>query len=106
MPLSEQRFGRDDVAEALRHLLRAHVDEAIVNPEARERRTCVGAAALRNLILVMRENEVEAAAVDVDGLAKVGADHRRAFDMPAGTAPPPRRIPADHAVGTRLPQDE
>ena len=73
MPLRQQLARRDDVAEALRHLLGAHVDEAVVHPEARERRAGVGAAALRDLILVVREDEVEPAAVDVDRLAEMGA---------------------------------
>src|SRR4051795_10502436 len=102
----EKLVRRDDIAEALRHLLRAHVDEAVVDPEARERQSAVGAAALRDLILMMREDEVEPAAMDVDRLAKVALDHRRALDMPAGAAPAPWRIPADHTVGARLPQHE
>ena len=73
MPLCQQLGRRDDVAEALRHLLGAHVDEAVVHPEARERRSAVGAAALRDLVLVVREDEVEPAAVDVDRLAQMSA---------------------------------
>src|SRR5690242_8970491 len=102
-----QEFGRsDDVAKALRHLFRAHVDEAVVNPEAGERRAGVSAAALRDLILVMWEDEVEPAAVDVDRLAEVALDHRRAFEVPAGPAAAPRAVPADHALAARLPQHE
>ena len=53
-----QQFRRgDDIAEALRHLLAAHVDEAVVDPEARERRAGVRAAALRDLILVVGEDQ-------------------------------------------------
>ena len=84
----------------------AEIDEAVVHPVARERRAAVGAAALRDLILVVREDEVDAAAVDVDGLAQMRADHRRTFDVPAGPAAAPRRVPADHALGDRLPQHE
>jgi hypothetical protein len=56
----------------------------------------MGAAALGDLVLVMREDEVEAAAVDVDRLSEVALDHGRAFDVPAGAAPAPWAIPADH----------
>src|SRR5579872_2951811 len=95
-----------DIPEALRHLLRAHVDETIVHPIARKRRAAVGAAALRDLILVVRKDEVESAAMDVDRLAKMIVDHRRTFDMPSGPAPAPGRIPADHPFRAWLPQDE
>ena len=33
-------------------------------------------------------------------------DHGRAFDVPAGSAPTPRRIPANHTLAARLPQHE
>ena len=73
MSLCQQLRRRDDIAEALRHLLGAHVDEAVVHPVARERRAAVRAAALRDLILVVREDEVEPAAMDVDRLAEMRA---------------------------------
>src|SRR5579884_1843003 len=104
MTLRQKLRWRDDVAEALRHLLRAHVDEAVVHPKARERCSGVSAAALSDLVLVVREDEVEPAAMDIDGLAKMLLDHRRALDVPTGAPPGPRRIPADHAFFTRLPQ--
>jgi hypothetical protein len=43
---------------------------------------------------MMREDEVEPAAVDVEHLAQDLARHRRAFDMPARPAAAPGRIPA------------
>ena len=61
-----------------------------MHPVSGERRPAMRAAALRDLILVMREDEVETAAVDVDRLAKVRGNHRRAFDMPAGPPATPR----------------
>ena len=54
----------------------------------------------------MREGEVDAAAVDVDGFAEQGFGHRRALDMPAGTAPTPGRLPARLRVGGGLPEHE
>jgi hypothetical protein len=44
--------------------------------------------------------------VDVDRLAQMPLDHRRAFDVPAGTAAAPGRVPADGARRRGLPQDE
>jgi len=37
MAVRKQLSGRDDIAEALRHFLGAHIDEAVVHPEARQR---------------------------------------------------------------------
>src|ERR1051325_8637811 len=48
---------------------------------------------LRDLILMMREDEIDAAGVNVKRLAKVLHRHRRALDMPARTAATDRRIP-------------
>src|SRR6185436_10829654 len=96
----------NDIAEAFRHFLGAHVDEAIVHPISRQRLAPMRAAALGDLILMVRENEVEAAAVDVDRLAQMLADHRRTFDVPAGPAAAPWAVPADHALVAWLPQHE
>ena len=102
--LRQQILDRHDIAERLRHLLRAHVDEAVVDPVAREWGAGVGAAALGEFVLVMGEDEVLAAAVDVDCFAQVRADHRAAFDVPPGAAPPPRAVPANLCPDARLPQ--
>ena len=97
---------RVGVAERLRHLLL--VDDQIldVHPEARER-LAGRAFALRDLVLVVREDQVDAAGVDVDRrLAEQPQRHRRALEVPARAA---RRI--DHVPGRlvrlgRLPQHE
>jgi hypothetical protein len=44
------------------------------------------ALALRDLVLVVRELQVQAAAVDVEGLAEQRAAHGRALDVPARAA--------------------
>ena len=77
-----------------------------MHPDAGQRRAVMGALALGNLILVMRKLQVDAAAVDVDGLAQLCPDHRRAFDVPAGAAPAPRGVPARLIVGAGFPQHE
>ena len=65
------------------------------------------AARLRELVLVVREDEVEPAAVDLEGRAEELLGHRRALDVPARPAPPPRRVPRRVlALLVRLPERE
>ena len=70
------------------------------------KRAAVGALGLGDLILVVREDEVKAAGVDVDGRAEVFVDHSRALDMPAGTSLAPAGIPVRLAFFFRLPEYE
>ena len=87
----------------------------------RSRAEC--AAGLRDLVLVVREDKVDAAAMDVEDvlvgvvafqpaaerLEQLGHRHGRAFDMPARPAEPGdacRRRPARLARLRRLPQHE
>jgi len=63
-----------------------------------------GSLRLGDLVVVVRELEVDAARVDVDLRAKDGAAHGRALDVPAGTTPPPRRLPSRLARLRPLPQ--
>src|SRR5438552_4441488 len=48
---------------------------------------------LRDLILVMRKDEIGAAAVNVQRLTKEIDCHRRALEVPTRTAAPPWRVP-------------
>src|SRR5271168_3589648 len=73
---------------------------AVMNPDIGHDVAAEGAAALRDFILVMREDEVDAAAVDIEGFAQMLPAHRRAFEMPAGPATAPRAVPAG-LVGSR-----
>ena len=102
----EQVVGHDDVAQALAHLLAGHVEEAVVHPHPRELAAAVGADALGQLVLMVREDQVDAAAVDVDGQAELALDHRRAFDVPAGAPRTPGAVPHRLAGLRRLPEHE
>src|SRR3546814_4803688 len=64
---------------SLRHLLGVHRDKAVVHPVAGDRRAMVGAAALRDLVLMVREDQVLPARVNVDRIAQMLLDHGRAF---------------------------
>ena len=59
---------------------------------------------LRDLVLMMREDEVAAAPVKVKCLAEVLHRHRGAFDVPSGASLPPRAVPCGFARLCRFPQ--
>ena len=63
-PLLEDVAQRGDVAERLRHLLAGELEHPVVHPDARE--LAAARARLRELVLVVREDEVEPAAVDLE----------------------------------------
>ena len=49
----------------------------------------MGALGLGDFVLVVGKDEIDAAAMDVEGLAQQRLAHGRAFDVPAGTAAAP-----------------
>src|SRR5207244_2452852 len=87
---------REEVAEALRHLGAPHVEEFGVKPAAHER-LAGRRLRLRDLVLVMRKDEVYAAGVEVEGLDAEPAHrlkrHRRAFEMPPRAAAAEGSVP-------------
>src|SRR5690606_7467083 len=72
-------------------LLAGGGDPGVVHPVGGEPLT--GGTRLGLLVLVVREAQIHAAAVDVEGVAEILAGHRRALDVPAGTTAAPRRGP-------------
>src|SRR5207247_8386035 len=48
---------------------------------------------LRDLVLVVRKHQIDAAAMEVECRTQVSLVHRRACDVTAGTSPSKRRIP-------------
>src|SRR5262249_58664218 len=89
----------------LRHLVFAEVDEAVVDPIAGER-LMRHRLDLRDLALVVREDQVLAAAVDVERRAEIAHGHRGALDVPAGTTRAPGTRPRGLIRLGRLPQGE
>jgi hypothetical protein len=82
-----------NVAEPLAHLGSGCVGEMFgVQPVAGER-LAVSGLGLRDLVLVVGKEEIDAARVDVEGVAEVRLAHRGALDVPAGPSAPERRIP-------------
>ena len=101
----EQVAGEHDVAQRLGHLLAAVAHELAVMPGPYERFGLHGHR-LRLFALVVREHQVDAAAVQVHGRAEKGACHGATADVPAGHA---GAVPARDlrlAVAGRPPQHE
>ncbi len=57
-----------------------------MHPVMRHDIAAMGAAGLRDLVFVVREDQVEATAVNVELLAEIGRRHGRALDVPTGAA--------------------
>jgi hypothetical protein len=95
----------EEIAERLGHLLVVDADELVVHPVLHEL-LVGGTLGLRDLVLMVRELEVHAAAVDVEGRTEQRRAHRRALDVPAGPALAPARRPFRLVGLGPLPQHE
>src|SRR6185436_11213051 len=95
----------EEVLRRLRHLLAVQVHEAVLDPEASERLPRRGLR-LRDLVLVVREDEILPAAVEIERLAQVLHRHGRALDVPAGTPRSPGARPRRFARLGSLPERE
>src|ERR1019366_8727619 len=84
MPLGHQVAERIVVTQRLGHLLPLHHEELGMQPEARKE-FAGERLRLRDLVLVVRENQVPAAGVYVQGLPQVVDRHDGTLDVPAGT---------------------
>ena len=103
--LEQQVAEGEEVALGFRHLLAFDEQEANVEPMAREG-LVRGGFGLGDLIFVVREHEVFAAGVEVEGVAEIFHCHSRAFDVPAGAAGAQGRVPASFAGLGGLPEGE
>src|SRR5207245_4764591 len=104
-PAVEHVAQRRDVADRLRHLLAVQLQESVVHPDVRE----LAARSLRlgAFVLVMREDEVEAAEMNLETRPEELLCHGRALDVPAGAAASPGRFPTGVlALLVRLPERE
>src|SRR5439155_20335355 len=89
-----ERVGyRNVVMKRLGHFLAAHHDHGVVHPVAGEGLGCGIGFGLGNLILMMGEDEIISAAMDVKSHPQILQGHRRALDVPARPSPSPRAVP-------------
>ena len=77
-----------DVAGGLGHLLAADLEELPVDPDT-GRRAADDRSRLGDLVLVMREDQVDAAGVKVQRLTEEIHRHRGALEVPSWPAPAP-----------------
>src|SRR5512133_2222730 len=78
-----------------------------MDPDLRERtRFGVGGLALRDLVFVMREDEVHATGVHREPVSEVVPAHGRALDVPPRPSAPPRAIPAPFVACRAFPKRE
>ena len=92
MSASEELVESDEVAIRLTHLLAVDGDHVVVHPVV-DSWLALGCTALCNLALVVREEQVETSAMDVELIAEVLLTHSRALKMPARETLAPRRWP-------------
>src|SRR2546425_12048999 len=92
MPTLEQVGDQEEVSLALGHRLALDQQVLHVHPVADEG-LASPALALRDLVLVVREDEVLAAAGEGEGLAEGFYAHGRALDVPAPAPPAERGVP-------------
>ena len=96
-----------EVAERLGHFSAIDHQVRDVEPSGGEV-PAAGAAALGDFVFVVREDEIDAAAVEVESFAEVLADHRGALEVPAGSAFAPGGGPEIFAIlgAAGLPEHE
>ena len=82
----QQLMNRHEIPQALGHFLSLDLQKPVMHPHIRHARRIKGAAALRNLVLVMRKHQINPAAMNIKRLTQISMAHRRAFNMPARAA--------------------
>jgi len=96
-PLFKQITDGNEVAERFGHFLPFDLQVAIVHPQLRHLVGAVRAARLGDFILMVREYEIDPAAMNIKGLTQMLRRHGRTFDMPARPSrlgDPARAVPA------------
>ena len=77
-----------------------------MDPNSGEAAAGEGAAGLRPLVLMVREEQVGAAGMDVEAGSQIAPGHRAALDMPTRPPAAPGAVPARQIRAGGLPQHE
>src|SRR3546814_17245765 len=93
-------------SDLLGHLGATEIEHAVVQPVTRKHLAVMGAGALRDLVFVMRKLQVDAAGMNVDGLAQVRFAHRRTFDVQTWATTAPRSVPTRKLAAGWPPQHD
>ena len=78
----------NQVAGGFGHFLPAQVEHAVVHPDSSEGHS-IRSFRLGYLVLMVREDQIASAAVDIKGLTQISGSHGGAFDVPSGPAGTP-----------------
>ena len=97
---------QEEVVQGLAHLFRIDGDEAVVEPVFDHGFLAGEGFGLGDFVFMVREDEVAAAAVEIEGIAEVFIAHSRTFDVPARTAFAPRAVPRRFARFSPFPESE
>mmetsp|Transcript_8943 Transcript_8943/g.21943 ORF Transcript_8943/g.21943 Transcript_8943/m.21943 type:complete len:212 (-) Transcript_8943:887-1522(-) len=87
----------EEVSLGLGHFLLVDVDKAIVHPVA-AKGLATRTFRLGDLVLVMREDQIDPTGMDVDGVPQERFCHGTALNVPTRTTTAPRAIPPDVSV--------
>ena len=90
---SEELLQSDEVTKTLTHLLTVDGNHIVVHP-VMNHLVALRSHSLRNLALVVRENQIHAATVNIEVAAQVLASHRSTLAVPARETITPRTRPA------------
>ena len=82
-----------------------NIEKAVVHPVTRELHS-VGRLGLGDFILMMGEDQILSAGVNINRVAQIALGHAGALDVPAGTPLTPGRIPVRLALLLGLPEDK
>jgi hypothetical protein len=96
-----------EIAERFGHLLIVHLEKLAMHPALHEK-LARGRLGLGDLVLMMRENQIDTASMDIDWGAEIFHGHHRALNMPAWPSFPEFGLPVDISIGLSptLPQGE
>ena len=104
--LIQQIAHGEEIAQGFGHFLTLDLQHFIMHPNIGKARALMGAAALRDLVLMMREHQIIAAAMNIEMRSQQFVAHGRAFNMPPRTAITPWAVPSGRVRIGWFPQHE